>query len=84
MLIKSMAAHRRLGRRYGKWAKMPVGEKMEGIEMTGLAKVPPIAGPMIVPIDQTNGITANARAIPCQRRHGKVNIGKAYVHARAS
>ena len=46
---------------------MPVGEKTEGKEMAGLAKVPPIAGPMIVPIDQTNGITANARAVVCEQ-----------------
>ena len=43
-------------------AKTPVGEKREGRETEGRAKVPPIAGPMIVPIDQTNGITAYARA----------------------
>ena len=47
---------------------MPVGEKYEGIEIAGLAKVPPIAGPMIVPIDQTNGITAKARAVAYQQR----------------
>ena len=43
-------------------AKTPVGEKREGRETEGRAKVPPIAGPMIVPIHQTNGITAYARA----------------------
>ena len=43
-------------------AKTPVGEKREGRETEGRAKVPPIAGPTIVPIDQTNGITAYARA----------------------
>ena len=47
---------------------MPVGEKTEGMEMAGLAKKPQIAGPMIVPIDQMNGITANARAVVCQQR----------------
>lgn len=41
---------------------MPVGEKTEGMEIEGLAKVPPIAGPMMVPLDQTNGMTAYARA----------------------
>ncbi len=41
---------------------MPVGEKTEGMEIEGLEKVPPIAGPMMVPMDQTNGITAYARA----------------------
>ena len=37
-------------------------EKSEGRDTTGLASVPPMAGPMIVPIDHTNGITAYARA----------------------
>ena len=49
-------------------AKTPVGEKTEGMDTEGRAKVPPIAGPMIVPIDQTNGITAYARAKVCKRR----------------
>lgn len=44
---------------------MPVGEKAEGIEMVGLANVPPMTGPMMVPIDHTNGITAKARAVGC-------------------
>ena len=42
---------------------MPVGEKTDGMETEGLAKVPPIAGPIIVPMDHTNGITAYARAM---------------------
>ena len=51
MLMQSSAAQMRFGRRYGKVAKMPVGEKREGSESEGRAKVPPIAGPMIVPTD---------------------------------
>lgn len=47
-------------------AKTPVGEKAEGIETAGRAKVPPMVGPMIVPIDHTNGITAYARAVKHQ------------------
>ena len=62
MLTISSAAQMRLGRRYGKWAKTPWGENREGRDLAGCAKVPPIAGPMIVPIDHTNGITAYARA----------------------
>ena len=41
----------------------PVGENRDGRDLEGFAKVPPIAGPMIVPIDQTKGITAYARAV---------------------
>lgn len=63
---------------------MLAGEKTEGMEMAGLAKVPPIAGPMIVPIDQTNGIIANARAVVCERISSAVKAGEAYVHAQAS
>ena len=40
-----------------------MGGKTEGIETAGRAKVPPIAGPMMVPMDQTNGITAYAFAV---------------------
>ena len=52
---------------------MPDGEKTEGMEVAGWARVPPIAGPMIVPIDQTNGITAYAfaaRSVSGERRKG--------------
>lgn len=55
-------AHRRLGRRYGKDAKMPFGEKRDGKFSAGLAKHPPIDGPIMVPIDHTKGITAKALA----------------------
>lgn len=46
-------------------AKMLVAGKKAGIETEGRAKKPPIAGPMIVPIDHTNGITAYALASGC-------------------
>lgn len=62
MLIKRRVAQTRFGRRKGKVAKIPLGENMLGIDSAGFAKVPPIAGPMIVPILHTNGMTAYARA----------------------
>ena len=43
-------------------ANRPVGENADGKFLAGSAKLPPIAGPMIVPIDQTKGITAYALA----------------------
>ena len=61
-LRRSKAEQTRFGRRYGKRAKMPVGEKIEGMDIAGRANRPPKAGPMIVPMLQTNGITAYARA----------------------
>ena len=60
---------------------MAVEEKAEGMEMACLAKEPRIAGQMIVPLGQTNGIAAHARAMSCQ---GMVNVREAYHHARAS
>lgn len=62
MLTRSNAEQIRLGRRKGNLPKMPVEEKRSGMEMAGLAVRPPMAGPMIVPMDQTKGITAYARA----------------------
>lgn len=53
---------------------MPVGEKTEGMETEGRAKVPPIAGPMIVPIDHTNGIIAYARAVLCKLSVSKRSV----------
>lgn len=37
---------------------MPCSGKTDGKVADGLAKYPPIDGPRIVPIDQTNGMTA--------------------------
>jgi len=47
----------RLGRRNGKVAKLPFKEQTEAEELAGFATLPPIAGPTIVPIEQTNDIT---------------------------
>ena len=44
-------------------AKIPLGANKEGRDLAGRAKVPPIAGPIIVPIDQTKGMIAYARAV---------------------
>ena len=46
---------------------IPVGENTEGMEIAGRANEPPMAGPMIVPMDQTKGITAYALATDHQR-----------------
>src|SRR5580700_11320299 len=62
MLTRSMAAQIRLGKRYGKQPNRPCLEKIFGNEVAGSVKVPPITGPMIEPIAQTNGITEYARA----------------------
>ena len=64
-----------------------MGEKTEGMETVGRAKVPPIAGPMMVPMDQTNGITAYAFAV--ERQHDNVVyhygfVGVTHAHAPAS
>jgi hypothetical protein len=63
MLIIRRHAHKRFGRRYGNRPKMPVLENVSGNEVLGSANVPPIAGPIIVPIDHTKGRTEYARAI---------------------
>lgn len=52
----------RFGRRYGKRAKMPFAEKWLGKLFAGSENRPPIDGPTMVPIDQTNGMTAYAFA----------------------
>ena len=62
MLPRSRDAQIRFGRRYGKVVKRPLGGKIDGRDTDGFANVPPIIGPMIVPIDHTNGSTAYARA----------------------
>lgn len=64
------------------------GGKTEGMETEGLANVPPIAGPMIVPMDHTNGITAYARARVDQSAWidsvRYVEIEVSYAHAPSS
>lgn len=60
--MNSRPAHIKFGSRYGKVLKIPSGEKMFGKVTVGSANVPPIAGPIIVPILQTNGMTEYARA----------------------
>lgn len=85
MLTMSKAAQIKLGRRKGKVAKMPSGEKRDGRDLAGSANVPPIAGPMMVPIDHTNGMTAYARAIPVRLvLEDGSNDGLAYAHVLAS
>ena len=54
---------------------------MEGIETEGRASVPPMAGPMIVPIDHTNGITAYAFAVIMLAFASKDCVDKAHAHA---
>ena len=62
MLTASRLAQTRFGRRYGNRPKSPSLEKTLGYEALGSAKVPPIAGPIIVPMLQTKGIIEYARA----------------------
>lgn len=52
----------KFGRRKGNFPKIPSDEKVPGKLDTGVAKYPPIAGPQIVPTDQTKGMTAYALA----------------------
>lgn len=63
----SMSAEQiRFGKRYGKRPKMPSAEKRPGKLFTGSENKPPIDGPMIVPTDHTNGMTAYAFATNIQ------------------
>lgn len=84
MLSRRNVAQIRLGSRNGKTAKTPLGENKEGNVLAGFAKDPPIAGPIIVPIDQTKGMTANAFAVKVSRATRMSIWGiEAYVHVRA-
>ena len=62
MLINSRPAHNKFGSRYGNVSKIPLGENILGNVVVGSANVPPMAGPMMVPMLQTNGMTEYARA----------------------
>lgn len=63
MLIRSRVAQIKFGSRKGKVVKRPALGNIDGSDTDGLAQRPPMAGPMIVPIDHTKGITVYARAV---------------------
>lgn len=63
MLTTKRDAQTKFGKRYGNRPNKPSREKVFGNETHGSASVPPMAGPITVPILQTNGITEYARAI---------------------
>lgn len=44
-------------------AKRPEGGNSQGRDTDGFANMPPMAGPIMVPIDHTKGMTAYARAV---------------------
>lgn len=62
ILMSSKPAHIKFGSKYGNVLKIPLDEKMLGNVIVGSAKVPPMAGPIMVPMLQTNGMTEYARA----------------------
>lgn len=64
--MNSRMAQIRFGRRYGYLKKTLESGKRSGQVVCGSANVPPIQGPIIVPMLQTNGMIEYARAVESQ------------------
>jgi len=84
MLTTKKDAQTRFGRRYGNRPNKPSREKVPGNDWDGSAKVPPIAGPMIVPILQTKGITEYARATEVSENFPKLDQTQCWKEERAT